>query len=666
MELYESLKNFPILRLQYLFYNCFIISSKEMNTLYESAKFQIKKLNDVEIYYSPDYLYEKYPNNSAFERINSQNEKKFYFLKEHIFYYQYLLFLTESKEKGDIKTDQINEILYRTLMNRLYLLQDYPNENNEHYGISYIFNAPCIYTVIEPNIVKQIINMKKFSFELLNIQENEVMNLFGINKDIENQSFIYNNSLISISLNNSTINEEKNLDELDMDENVNKRNKDILQKEKFFINLSSELFLFDYITKQFDKSKLKQLPRMIFFCCVFDKNMKDIYKLKKEKIEKKLNNLGNLERKEEIKQKKTVELYKEKNEGEGKLNEIGEKIENDIKIENNMTVGQDNNFAAHKNEKKEKVKESIDKNLLKCQLLDFCGTLELDGAFKYLGENIDLKSDSLVIILSEFLNDKNNIKKYIEKNEENLMFNKIKKNQSNIDQLKKTLSNFKMFKNIEITKEIIEKVKKELEDKPKIIFDKKITIKSNDIVLIESKREFYKKLLDEIRNFIEHSFYFVTLYKNKNILENSSTIHLIFVYDHTRNYEDENRAYSGLNDIIKDNLEKLNIINNKIKFYLVHSLPNLNLSILDKLENNISDLNKKNNYFTNLMIEQNNQINNLKSQNKNLTNLMEKQNSQIINLRSQNELLKENIEKLMKRIDELEEKIGRGKYPDDS
>lgn len=657
MELYESLKNFPILRLQYLFYNCFIISSKEMNTLYESAKGQqIKKLNDVEIYYSPDYLYEKYPNNSAFERINSQNEKKFYFLKEHIFYYQYLLLLTESKEKGDIKTEQINEISYRTLMNRLYLLHDYPNENNEHYGISYIFNAPCIYTVIEPNIVKQIINMKKFSFELLDIQENEVMNLFGINKDIENQSFIYNNSLISISLSNSTINEEKNLDELDMDENVNKRNKDILQKEKFLINLSSELFLFDYITKQFDKSKLKQLPRMIFFCCVFDENMKDIYKLRKEKIEKKLNNLGNLERKEEIKQKKKVELNKEKNKGEGKLNEIGQKIENDIKIENNITINQDNNFAAHKKGKK----ENIDKNLLKCQLLDFCGTLELDGAFKYLGENIDLKSDSLVIILSEFLNDTNNIEKYIEKNEENIIINKIKKNQSNIDQLKKTLSKFKMFKNIEITKEIIEKVKKELEDKPKIIFDKKITIKSNDIVLIESKREFPKNLLDEIRNFIEHSFYFITLYKNKNILENSSIIHLIFVYDHTRNYEDENRAYSGLNDIIKDNYEKLNIINNKIKFYLVHSLPNLNLSILDKLENNISDLNKKNNDFTNLMIEQNNQINNLKSQNKNLTNLMEKQNSQIINLTSQNELLKENIEKLMKRIDELEEKIGKG------
>ena len=63
MELYESLKDYPELRLQYLFYNCFIISSEEMNQLYERAKSkQIKKFNDVEIYYSPDYLYQKNPN----------------------------------------------------------------------------------------------------------------------------------------------------------------------------------------------------------------------------------------------------------------------------------------------------------------------------------------------------------------------------------------------------------------------------------------------------------------------------------------------------------------------------------------------------------------------------------------------------------------------------
>jgi len=80
IDIYESLSNFPELRLQYLFYNCFIISSDEMNNLYESAKSkQIEKFNDVEIYYSPNYLYDKCPNNPAFERINSQIEKNFIF-----------------------------------------------------------------------------------------------------------------------------------------------------------------------------------------------------------------------------------------------------------------------------------------------------------------------------------------------------------------------------------------------------------------------------------------------------------------------------------------------------------------------------------------------------------------------------------------------------------
>ena len=228
-----------------------------------------------------------------------------------------------------------------------------------------------------------------------------------------------------------------------------------------------------------------------------------------------------------------------------------------------------------------------------------------------------------------------------------------------------------MFKNIEITKEIIEKVKKELENKPKIIFDKTIAIKSNDIILIEFKREFPKNLLDDIKNFIEHSFYFITLYKDKNILENqSSIIHLIFVYDHIRNYEDENRMYSLLKDIIKNNTEKLNIFNNKIKFYLVHSLPNLNLSILDKLENSISSLNEKNNEFAKLMERQkvqindltlqnnvqNNKINYLTSQNNDFANLIAKQNNKINDLTSQNNFLNETIGKLMNRIDDLEKK----------
>ena len=627
MELYESLKDYPELRLQYLFYNCFIISSEEMNELYENAKSkQIKKFNDVEIYYSPDYLYQKNPNNPVFEKINSQIKKKFYFLKEHIFYYQYLLLLIESKEKDGIKEDKISEISYRTLMDRLYSLYDDNEANKENYGINYIYNVPCIYTIIEPDIIKEIINMSKLNFELLKINRNKFKELFGINENIENSNFIYNNSLISISLSNSTITDEKNLNELDLDENVNKRNKDILQKEKFLINLSSELFLFDYITKQFGKSNLKQLPRMLFFCCVFDENMKDIYKLRKEKSTKNLNSIGNTEGNNEEKEK---------------LNKIGEETKNDTKIENQIDTNQEKKKGKKEKEKKEKVKERVEKNLLKCQLLDFCGTLELDGAFKYIGGNdMELESESLVIILSEFLNAENNIEKYIEKNEENIIINKIKKNQNDIEKLKQILSQFNMFKNIkniEINKEYIEKVKKELENKPKIIFDKKIYIRSNDILLIESKREYPKNLLNEIRNFIEHSLYFIALYKNKKIIDNSSIIHLIFVYDHTRNFEDENRAYSGLNNIIKDNSEKLKTITNKIKLYLVHSLPNLNLSILDKLENNISDL----------------------------TNSMNKQNIQITNLATQNKNLEETIKKLVNRIDELEKKIEQNNNSDD-
>ena len=368
---------------------------------------------------------------------------------------------------------------------------------------------------------------------------------------------------------------------------------------------------------------------MLFFCCVFDENMKDIYKLRKEKSTKNLNSIGNTEGNNEEKEK---------------LNKIGEETKNDTKIENQIDTNQENKKGKKEKkekEKKEKVKERVEKNLLKCQLLDFCGTLELDGAFKYIGGNdMELESESLVIILSEFLNAENNIEKYIEKNEENIIINKIKKNQNDIEKLKQILSQFNMFKNIkniEINKEYIEKVKKELENKPKIIFDKKIYIRANDIVLIESKREYPKNLLNEIRNFIEHSLYFIALYKNKKIIDNSSIIHLIFVYDHTRNFEDENRAYSGLNNIIKDNSEKLKTITNKIKLYLVHSLPNLNLSILDKLENNISDL----------------------------TNSMNKQNIQITNLATQNKNLEETIKKLVNRIDELEKKIEQNNNSDD-
>ena len=52
------------------------------------------------------------------------------------------------------------------------------------------------------------------------------------------------------------------------------------------MNLSSELFLFNYISKQFDKDKLFQLPRVIYFSCLYDikdNKIRDIYQIKKEK-----------------------------------------------------------------------------------------------------------------------------------------------------------------------------------------------------------------------------------------------------------------------------------------------------------------------------------------------------------------------------------------------
>jgi len=274
----EFLKDYPELRMQYVFNNCFVISSDKIKSIYQRAQ-RIHKnhLNDVEIYYSPNYLYKIKPDNSIFDMVNKQSNKNFYFLKEHIFYYQYLLICTESKEESlNISTKEINEIFYRTLMNRLYLLYD-NSKQNDNYGIIEIFDVPCIYSIMEPNIVNQIINMKQFSFELLGINKDKVTQLFGINKDIENQSFIFNNLLISLSLSNSVITEEKNISEDDTYYDLNKYNRSVINKEKYLINLSSELFIFNYIIKQFDKTHFFQIPRLIFFCCMFNNECKNIY-----------------------------------------------------------------------------------------------------------------------------------------------------------------------------------------------------------------------------------------------------------------------------------------------------------------------------------------------------------------------------------------------------
>ena len=268
LETLEFLKKYPELRLQYLFFNCFVISSKESMINYLIAKSEHKtNLKDIEIYYTPEYLYSLEKDAPIFDRINTQKIKKYYYLKEHIFYYQYLLKCLKTKKikgkngtgnkkgadnKETTDSSNINEIAYRTLMNRLYLLYDGINSNN-NYGINQVFGASCIYSIIEPNILEQIITMKKFSFDLMKMEANKFIDLFGINDELDKQSYLYNNLLLSISEDNSSINEINNKKE---DININNINKGVIQIEKNLIDLSSELFLFYYITKQFDKKNL--------------------------------------------------------------------------------------------------------------------------------------------------------------------------------------------------------------------------------------------------------------------------------------------------------------------------------------------------------------------------------------------------------------------------
>ena len=58
------------------------------------------------------------------------------------------------------------------------------------------------------------------------------------------------------------------------------------------------------------------------------------------------------------------------------------------------------------------------------------------------------------------------------------------------------------------------------------------------------------------------------LYEKLQIFEKDSEIHLLYVYDHSRNYNDERATVVELFKIINENSEKLGIIQNKIKFYL--------------------------------------------------------------------------------------------------
>ena len=185
----------------------------------------------------------------------------------------------------------------------------------------------------------------------------------------------------------------------------------------------------------------------------------------------------------------------------------------------------------------------------------------------------------------------NNIKEIIQKFEAIDLISKIKKHEK--IKLRKLIQKYEAIKNdiMEEDKENLVKRLKDISEK-KLKIDKRIIINNNDIVLIENKREYPHHISNEIRNFIEHSFYFINLYKNLNLIKNNNISHLIFEYDHYRHYNDESEAFIGLFKIIDDNKIKINSFSNKIKFYLVHSSPNLNLSIFDRLQNDISDLNE--------------------------------------------------------------------------
>ena len=730
----EFLNNYPALKLQYLFLNCFVISSNYILSQINEAQEKMKSLKKIEIYYTPKYLYENKIDNQIFNIINNQENKRYYYLKDHIFYYQYLLRCLKAKnEKEDtINTVNVNEISYRTLLNRLYLLCENSN-SNDNYGINEVFGVPCIYSIIEPNIIEQIINMKKFSFELLKMNKDKVMELFGINEDIDNQSFLYNKLLISISEGNSSISGANSIN-YDKNDDLNKINKGIIEIEKYLINLASELFLFHYITKQFDKDKLVQLPRMIFFCCLYDEQCRNIYEIQTEKSKRKEGKkkdhkkgeeeekgkeqggekganlkqrikLGKfiykkkrIEGKFQIKvtesiQKKRIGIYrvttaekeekkveekKIKGEEQKKRKRKGveyneQKEENKKKLnkerENKKKEERDKQLKGKENQRerkktveqkgKEKVIESekLDKNILKCILIQFCGTLELDGAFKYNGKSIEIKGDSLVIILSEYLNKENKIKELAEIYEAKNFIQKIKK--YNIDSSK--FKNYNTINLNDIKNDFNNSFRKlqEIANK-QIISEKRIFIDKSDLVLIENKREYPHHMANEIRNFIEHSFYFINLYEKLKILEKNAKIHLLFVYDHYRNYNYEGEVVVELFKIIKDNSKKLKIFSNKIKFYLVHSLPNLNISIFNKLEIKINELNSKNenqkavnDMLTNKVKELTNQNKNQKNINGMLTNKVKELTNQNQNQKNINGMLINEIKELKKVIDEM-------------
>ncbi len=374
--------------------------------------------------------------------------------------------------------------------------------------------------------------------------------------------------------------------------------------------------LINEITDKKGKCKVKDIPNTITSIKIIKKE-KNRFKNENDKKEKELKKIQNHDGKKEIKKIISTENVKEKTK---KTNEK-------------------NNPKRNEKGKKACEEKKIDKNIIKCDLIKFCGTLELDGAFRHIGEEKKLDTKSLVVILSESLNSKdNNVKNYVEKHDSKYIIESIKKYHNNNEQLNKILNKKNViFKSIEIGKKTVDEIIREYEEKAKkdIICDKNIIIKKNDLILIENKREYPSHISNEIRNFIEHSFYFICLYEQLNLLEPTSTIHLLFVYDHYRNYKDEWQTIEELYNIIKENYEKLNQFKINIKFYLIHSLPNLSISIFDKLDYNIENQNNK-------IREQNAKISKLTNQNDELNEIIKKLQNQIGNLKDELDIIKNN------------------------
>ena len=104
IDIKEFLEGYPELKKQFLFFDCLIISSEHIKFLYQRAKEKKNgNFKNIEIYYTPNYLYIQQKNNQIFDKINKQKRKKFYYLKEHMFYYQYLLQLSNLKKEMELK-----------------------------------------------------------------------------------------------------------------------------------------------------------------------------------------------------------------------------------------------------------------------------------------------------------------------------------------------------------------------------------------------------------------------------------------------------------------------------------------------------------------------------------------------------------------------------------